>query len=65
MPKGYYKDVTAMLKENNCILIRQKGSHQFWLNQNTQKSFTVSTNLKSRHTANAIMKQAGINYRFR
>lgn len=30
----------------------------------TNRNFTVDSKIKSRHTANAIMKQAGIDYHF-
>jgi len=59
---GYYALVVAMLRQHGFELVRQKGSHQTW--KNNWRSVTVSTNCDSRHTANAIMKQAGIAHRF-
>jgi predicted RNA binding protein YcfA (HicA-like mRNA interferase family) len=60
---GYYELVIRKLKEHHFNLIRQTGgSHQIW--SNGSKSVTVSTNCYSRHTANGIMRQAGINHRF-
>ena len=59
---GFYELVTAKLKEAKFKLIRSKGSHQTWSNGSTP--ITVSTNCYSRHTANEIMKAAGISHRF-
>lgn len=59
---GFYAAVVAALKSKNFQYKRQKGSHQTW--SNGKISVTVSTNCDSRHTANAIMKQAGISERF-
>ncbi|MET3512729.1 putative RNA binding protein YcfA (HicA-like mRNA interferase family) [Pseudacidovorax sp. 1753] len=59
---GYYVQVTAVLKKHGFSFSRQKGSHQTWTNG--RRSVTVSTTCDSRYTANAIMKQAGINHHF-
>ena len=64
MADGYYKDVVKLLKQHKCHQIRQDGSHQTWSSPVSDIKFTVSTNLYSRHTANAIMKAAGINHKF-
>ena len=50
------------LKAHDYVWLRQSGSHQIWTNGLHNQ--TVSTNCYSRHTANGIMRQAGINYRF-
>lgn len=59
---GYYALVIALLKQHGFEFTRQKGSHQTWHSGST--CVTVSTNCESRHTANAIMKQAGISHKF-
>lgn len=59
---GFYELVIKQLKANGYVFLRQTGSHQIWTNG--LRSQTVSTNCYSRHTANAIVKQAGINHRF-
>lgn len=59
---GYYDQVIAVLKKHGFFMSRQKGSHQTWTNGKTP--VTVSTNCASRHTANGIMKDAGIKVRF-
>ena len=61
---GYYKEVVKVLSERGYHKVRQKGSHQIWRDESTGASVTVSTNMKSRQTANEIMKQARINHKF-
>jgi predicted RNA binding protein YcfA (HicA-like mRNA interferase family) len=61
---GYEKLVKEQLLKHGCKLVRTgKGSHEIWLCPN---GFSVAVNhlCKSRHTANSIMKQAGIDYKF-
>ncbi|WP_427026076.1 type II toxin-antitoxin system HicA family toxin [Aureimonas ureilytica] len=44
-----------------CYLLRQgKGSHEIWHSPVTNHSFPVQVGVASRHTANAILKQAGL-----
>jgi predicted RNA binding protein YcfA (HicA-like mRNA interferase family) len=37
-----------------------KGDHEIWLNPISGRKVTVDHTIKSRHTANAILKQAGL-----
>ena len=61
----YEKKVREILLENNCIFVRHgKGDHDIYFSPITNRNFTVDSKIKSRHTANAIMKQSGINYHF-
>ncbi|MBW4661895.1 MAG: type II toxin-antitoxin system HicA family toxin [Drouetiella hepatica Uher 2000/2452] len=44
-----------------CSLERQgKGDHEIWYSPITQRRFVVDSAIKSRHTANAVLKQAGL-----
>lgn len=62
----YEKKVRELLKQNNCKFIRHgKGDHDIWYSPATGRHVTVDTKIKSRHTANAILKQSGIEFRFR
>jgi predicted RNA binding protein YcfA (HicA-like mRNA interferase family) len=62
---GYTKAVKDILRENGCAFFRYgKGDHEIWWNPTTGKKFPVDGDIKSRHTANQIMKQAGINHKF-
>lgn len=65
MPAGFYKEVTETLKSHGCYLDRQaSGSHELWFSPISGRKFPVSKTLKSRHTANGILKQAGIEKSF-
>lgn len=62
----YEKKVRAILLQNNCSFQRRgKGDHDIWYSPITDRNITVDTKIKSRHTANAILKQSGIAFRFR
>lgn len=61
----YEKLVREKLSEHKCRFVRRgKGDHDIWYSPITNRNFTVDTKIKSRHTANAIMKQSGINHKF-
>ena len=61
----YEKTVRDILKENGCTFVRRgKGDHDIWYSPITGINFPVDAKIKSRHTANAIMKQSGIDHRF-
>lgn len=58
---GYTRELKQILRESGCRFVRQgKGDHEIWYSPLTKRSFTVDANIKSRHTANAVLKQAGI-----
>ena len=62
MGRGYYDQIKGLLLAHGCRLMRQgKGSHEIWYSPHTPKPVTVSVTVNSRNTANAILKQAGIN----
>lgn len=61
----YEKKVRKILAQNGCTFQRHgKGDHDIWYSPITKRNITVDTRIKSRHTANAIMSQSGISYRF-
>ena len=54
-----------MLRAHGCEFYRHgKGDHEIWHSPITNRRFPVDHKILSRHTANAIMKQAGIDHRF-
>lgn len=62
---GYEIDVRRILSEHDCRFVRHgKGDHDVWFSPISQRRFVVDGKIRSRHTANAIMKQAGIEHRF-
>ena len=49
------------LRAADCVLVRQgKGSHEIWHSPITKRNFPVPVGIASRHTANAILRQAGL-----
>ncbi|GHU37072.1 addiction module toxin, HicA family protein [Spirochaetia bacterium] len=65
MADDYGKKARKKLSENGCYLVRHgKGDHDVWFSPITNRPVTVDGEIPSRHMANAIMKQAGINYHF-
>lgn len=62
----YEKSVRDILTKNSCTFVRHgKGDHDIWYSPITKRHITVDSKIKSRHTANAIMKQSGVEFRFR
>ena len=54
-----------ILIEAGCFFVRQgRGDHEIWESPITQKRFPVDASIKSRHTANAVLKQAGLEKQF-
>lgn len=61
MGKSFTPDVKALLRQNGCYFVRHgKGDHDIWFSPHTQKHFPVDGTILSRHTANGVLKQAGI-----
>ena len=63
---SYEWEVREALKAAGCTFVRHggKGDHDIWYSPITDRNFTVDGKIKSRHTANGIMKQAGLPKRF-
>ena len=60
----FEKKVRKILEDNECFFVRHgKGDHDIWYSPISQRNVTVPVVIKSRHTANDILKQSGINYR--
>ena len=58
----YTKQILKILSDNNCYFVRHgKGSHNIWYSPVMNRTFTVVTKIENRHTANGILKDAGIN----
>lgn len=50
-----------ILRQAGCEFHRQgRGDHEIWHSPVNGKKFTVDNNIKSRHTANETLKQAGL-----
>jgi len=61
MAATYDREVIRLLVDAGCSFVRAgKGSHQIWYSPITQRSFTLPNNIVSRHTANGVLKDAGL-----
>ncbi len=55
----------AILRDHGCRFERQgKGDHEIWSSPISERCFVVDSDIKSRHTANAVLKQAGLGKHF-
>jgi predicted RNA binding protein YcfA (HicA-like mRNA interferase family) len=64
MADGFYKAVCDLISANGYRYLKNaKGSHEKWQCENTGRIVLVPRNLKSRHTANGILKDAGVDDR--
>jgi len=65
MPATYGPLIKQKLLQHDCRFVRHgKGDHEIWYSPITNRNFTVDQGTKSRHTANHVMKEAGIKHRF-
>jgi hypothetical protein len=61
----FTKDLKKYLHEGACYFERQgKGDHEIWYSPITNIRFVVDNSIKSIHTANAVLKQAGLPKKF-
>lgn len=63
MPQDFYAQVTEILERHGCHYVRTK-KHPIWFSPINNQTFSVPAS-KSRHTANEVLKQAGISERIR
>lgn len=53
--------VKQRLQEEGCSFERQgRGDHEIWYSPITDRRFSVDAHIKARHTANGVLKQAGL-----
>jgi predicted RNA binding protein YcfA (HicA-like mRNA interferase family) len=61
----YVKQLHDLLREAGFDFLRPgKGSHQIWRNPNTGKSVAIPAKVPSRHFANKILKEVGLDKAF-
>ena len=65
MAKSFTPRLKKLLTEAGCYFERQgKGDREIWFSPVTQRRFVVDNTIKSRNTANAVLKQAGLSKAF-
>jgi hypothetical protein len=56
-----YPRLAEILVAAGCHRLRAgKGSHEIWFSPTSSTKFSVPRTTKSRHTANEVLKQAGL-----
>ncbi len=61
MGDNFALELKRHLREAGCRFERPgKGDHEIWYSPITDVRFTVDAKIKSRHTANGVLKQAGL-----
>jgi hypothetical protein len=62
--KSFTPELKKILLAAGCRFVRQaKGDHELWESA-TGERFVVDGNIKSRHSANGVLKQAGLPKQF-
>jgi predicted RNA binding protein YcfA (HicA-like mRNA interferase family) len=65
MPEGFYRQLVKLLRRAGYVHQGNfKGSHERWVHSDTRVTLVVPRNLHSRHTANAILSDAGVPHKF-
>lgn len=58
---NFAPELMRLLREAGCEFVRNgKGDHEIWFSPISGRKFTVDRGVKSRHTANAVLAQAGL-----
>lgn len=61
MGSSFTPQLKKILREAGCHFDRQgKGDHEIWYSPITEGRFVVDGKILSRHTANGVLKQAGL-----
>ncbi|MCJ2033049.1 type II toxin-antitoxin system HicA family toxin [Methylobacterium sp. J-068] len=61
MGGNLYPELVRRLREAGCTFVRDaKGSHEVWQSPITNRRFTIPRNTVMVHTANGILKDAGL-----
>jgi hypothetical protein len=65
MGSSFTPELVRLLMASGCYFERRgKGDHDIWYSPITNLRFPVDSKIKSRHTANAVLKQAGLKKTF-
>ncbi len=61
MGSNLYPDLVRLLRKAGCELVRSgKGSHEIWFSPVAERTFTVPRKTVKVHTANRVLKDAGL-----
>jgi hypothetical protein len=63
--ESYTPRLKKILRRHGCRFERPgRGDHEIWYSPVTNRRFVVDSAIRSRHTANGVLKQAGVSERF-
>lgn len=63
--KSFTPELKKILEAAGCYFVRQgRGDHEIWESPISKTRFTVDNKILSRHTANGVLKQAGLTKQF-
>lgn len=61
----YAPDIKRILRAAGCYHVRPgRGDHEIWYSPVARRNFVVDSKILSRHTANGVLKQAGLKKHF-
>jgi hypothetical protein len=61
----YTPELRRILRAAGCSFHRPgRGDHEVWFSPITKRTFPVDSKIRSRHTANGVLKQAGLQKHF-
>jgi predicted RNA binding protein YcfA (HicA-like mRNA interferase family) len=61
MAATFDRELIRILQQAGCRLVRPgKGSHQIWYSPVSNRNFVVPVGIVSRHTANGVLRDAGL-----
>ena len=61
MGSNLYPELARLLKNAGCSFVRQgKVSHEIWYSPKVNRNFAVPRNTRKPHTANGVLKDAGL-----
>ena len=59
--EGFTPELKRLLLAAGCTFVRRgRGDHDIWFSPLSRVNSVVDGNIKSRHTANAVLRQAGL-----
>lgn len=61
MGANFTPELVRLLRAAGCTLVRRgKGDHDIWESPISRRRFPVDAEIRSRHMANTVLKQAGL-----
>jgi hypothetical protein len=65
MVEGFTPALKRVLRDAGCRFVRQgRGDHEVWFSPLSGQQFVVDGKILSRHTANIVLRQAGLPKKF-